>query len=178
MFPDKQYDRPVTLTYSGGDPADGPAGRIIDMIIAQTKGDRDALARTVTPQSLEMCRCEPPGQKLAVDLGQTTYEGEGQSTAIVQAKVSADGNETQMNFVVAKQPDGKWLVDMAATIDRLMGGSMEQLGAAMEQAMKGMGEAMGKAMSALGEGVSKAFGEPSVDGELHTNDGDSSGRPA
>jgi hypothetical protein len=152
LFPDKNFDGPVTLTYSGASPTDvGPAGRVMDMIIAQTVGDRDALARVVTPQSLEMCKVEPPGRQLVAELGETTYEGDDQSTAIVQGKVSADGNETQMAFVVVKQPDGRWLVDMSATIDRLMGGSMEAL-------MKGMGEAMGQAMGALGEGMAKAFG--------------------
>ena len=158
-FPQKNFDGPVRLTYSGGNPLDpGPAGRVLEMIIAQTMGDRDALARVVTPQSLEMCRSEPPGRQLVVELGETSYEGEERSTAVVQGKVSADGNEQAMGFVVVRQPDGNWLVDMSATIDRLMGGGMEQLGAAMEQAMKGMGEAMGKAMGALGEGMARAFG--------------------
>jgi hypothetical protein len=159
-FPDKQFDGPITLTYSGGDPADaGPAGTLLRMLIAQMSGDADAMRKVVTAQTMEFAASQPPAQRTTVAIGDVTYEGDDRATALVPAKVSGDGQEQELPFIVVNQ-DGSWKVDMIATIDRVMPDSMAQITQAMQQAVEGMAQAMGDAMQGLSEGMSDAMAQP------------------
>lgn len=146
---------PITFTYEGSSPADpGPAGAVIRMMIAQVTNDSEAMKEAVTAGTLEMGKPALPGKTTTANLGAVTYEGE---TAVVPGKLNADGTDQEVTFLVVKE-EGTWKVDMRATIERLMGGSMEQLTALMEQGMKTMADSMSAAMGGLGEGMNEAFG--------------------
>ena len=146
---------PVTFTYSGATPTDvGPAGAVLRMLLAQMNNDAEAMKGAVTTKSLEMGRPSLPGKEMSAEIGAVSEAG---ATASVAAKVMAEGQAQEVNFVVTKEPAG-WRVDMPATIERMMGASFEQIGELMEQGMKAMGDAMSTAMQGIGEGLGEALG--------------------
>lgn len=159
VSPDAQ---PVTLTYEGvTESHTGPAAMVLKMIIAQAKGDTEALKQVVTDKTMEMARAQSMGSHVELKIGNVTVDGD---TATVQADVKSDGQGQELPIIVVKQ-EGQWRVDMAATIEKLMGGldlaammeeGMKQMAQGMSQAMEGMGEAMKGAF----EGMSSGGGEP------------------
>jgi hypothetical protein len=162
-FPEKKFDGPIMLTYSGADPTDpGPAGTLLKMLIAQTSGDPEAMKKVVTAQTMEFAQSQPPAQKMLVNIGEVKYEDDDHSRALVPAKISGDGQEQELPFIVV-QEDGAWKVDMIATIDRVLPDSMQQINDVMQQAMEGMAHAMGEAMNGVAEGLSQAFGPGQIE---------------
>lgn len=151
---------PVTLTYDGASPADStPGGAVLRMLAAQLANDREALAAAVTPATMEMGQPSFPGKKVEAVLSSAAIEGD---TATVPAKVTIDGQEQPIEFLVAK--DGAaWRVDMPATIQRLMGASMEQLTGALEEGMQLMAQGMAAAMDGVGEAMTAALGGTSAE---------------
>jgi hypothetical protein len=93
---------------------------------------------------------------LTYKIGQAVKEGD---EVIVPVTVT-DGatNQTQTLEITPVLEDGQWRIDLARTMDRAMGGAMEQLTEQMGDAMKGIGDAMA-------EGISKAFETISSGGE-------------
>lgn len=89
-------------------------------------------------------------------LGEAVKDGDD----VVVPVTVTDGatRHTQTIEVTPVLEDGQWRIDLARTMDRLMGGAMQQLTEQMGEAMKGMGEAMA-------EGISKAFEALGGEGE-------------
>lgn len=144
---------PVTLTYEGVSESDaGPAAAVLRMVIAQAKGDADALKEIVTEKTLEMSRSQNIGSQVEMIVKGTKIEGD---TATVTAELKSDGMGQELPVIVVKQA-GRWRVDMHATIEKLMGGM--DIAAALEQGMKQMAEGMGKVMEQMAKGASAAFG--------------------
>jgi hypothetical protein len=146
---------PITLTYDGATPADpGPSGTVARMLEAQVSNDTEGMKASVTEATLKMGRPTVPGKDLVAHIGAATADGDRH---VVPCKMSADGNEQEIAFVVVTE-NGGLRVDMNATIERMMGVSMTDLGAMMEEGMKQMAEGMSTAMQGLGEGIAEAFG--------------------
>lgn len=149
LAPDAQ---PVTLTYEGvTESHTGPAAMVLKMIIAQAKGDTEALKQVVTDKTMEMARAQSMGSHVELKIGNVTVDGD---TATVQADVKSDGQGQELPIIVVKQ-EGQWRVDMAATIEKLMGGL--DLAAMMEEGMKQMAQGMSQAMEGIGEAMKGAF---------------------
>lgn len=149
LSPDAQ---PVTLTYEGvTESHTGPAAMVLKMIIAQARGDTEALKQVVTDKTMEMSRAQSMGSHVELKIGNVTVDGD---TATVQADVKSDGQGQELPIIVVKQND-QWRVDMAATIEKLMGGL--DLAAMMEEGMKQMAQGMSQAMEGIGEAMQGAF---------------------
>jgi hypothetical protein len=157
--PDWNIDGKITLTYEGASPDDsGPAGAILRMMIAQLSQDKEALKNAVTENTLStMGQPNAPGKDLSVKFKSPQFEGDDQNTAVLPAELLVDGQPQELPFITVKEDSG-WKVDMPATLQRLMGGSMEQLTAAFEEGMKQMAEGMKGVMEGMGEAMSEAFG--------------------
>jgi hypothetical protein len=88
------------------------------------------------------------------ELGPATAEGE---TAVVVATIrAAPGKEGPPALpLVLARPDGAWRIDMAASVQRLLGGlDLEQL---MRQMAEGVAQTMSHAMEGVSEAISSAF---------------------
>jgi hypothetical protein len=128
---------PLTVAYDGATPTDpGPAGVVLRMLIAQASNDEAGLRACVTAKTMEMGKPAVPGKALSVHLSPATEEGDRQ---IVNAKLSADGADQEVAFILIQEA-GDWRVDMPLTIERLMGGSMQQFSEMLEQGMKQMAD--------------------------------------
>lgn len=84
----------------------------------------------------------PPGTELS--FGEATEES---ADAIVIPVLAGPGREPMLRCVVVRE-EGDWKVDLATTIDRMMGGMMEQVGQAVGTAVEAMGQALGDALTA------------------------------
>lgn len=95
------------------------------------------------------------------ELGEPQADGE---LAVVDAKITGatpEGGgepEEQSLPLVVRRVDGAWKVDMAASINRMMG---FDLGEAMTQMAEGLGSAMAKGFEAVAEGLG-ALAEPAA----------------
>jgi hypothetical protein len=100
----------------------------------------------------------PPsaGGNLTYKIGQAVKEGDDVLVPVTVTDGST--NQTQTLEIMPVLEDGQWRIDLARTMDRAMGGAMEQLTEQMGDAMKGIGDAMA-------EGISKAFETISSGGE-------------
>jgi hypothetical protein len=155
---DSNIEGKIAFTYDGASPSDpGPAGTLVRMLIAQLGQDEATLKQTVTEKTLANGKPQVPGKDISVTLKDTQYEGDDKSTAVIMADLLIDGQANQMPFVLFKEPSG-WKVDMNASIERMMGGSMEQLTSALEEGMKQMAEGMQGMMEGIGQAMSEAFG--------------------
>ena len=158
----------VSLTYEGASPTDpGPAGALVHMLIAQLSQDEAGLKATVTERTLAMGKPTPPGKDITVKLQEAQLEGDDKAIALVPTELLIDGQANQMPFILFKEASG-WKVDMAASMERMMGGSMEQLTNALEDGMKQMAEGMKGVMEGMGEAMSQALGSS---GESTEGDG-------
>lgn len=155
---DWNIDGKITLTYEGASPTDtGPAGALLRMMIAQLSQDKEGLKAAVTENTIaSMGQPNAPGKDLNVKVKEAQFEGDDKNTAIVPADLLVDGQPQELPFVIVKEESG-WKVDMPATMQKLMGVSMEQLGAAFEEGMKQMAEGMKGVMEGVGEALSQAF---------------------
>jgi len=148
--------KPVQFTYEGGSPDEpGPRGVLLRMMIAIASNDFKTASALVTEKSrkMEQSPAGPEGD-LQVMLGEATQEGE---FTIIPGATKAGGQEMVVPFHIIKE-EGEWRVDMATTIDKMMGGLMEAMGGMMETAMSGLAEGMGKAMEGIGEAMQAGLG--------------------
>jgi hypothetical protein len=155
---DWKIDGKITLTYEGASPTDtGPAGALMRMMIAQLSQDKEALKAAVTENTIaSMGEPTSPGKDLNVKVKEAQFEGDDKNTAIVPADLLVDGQPQELPFVIVKEESG-WKVDMQATMQKLLGGSMEMLTTALEEGMKQMAEGMQGVMEGMGEAMSQAF---------------------
>lgn len=155
---DSSIEGKIALTYDGASPTDpGPAGTLVRMLIAQLSQDEATLKQTVTEKTLANGKPQAPGKDINVTLKDTQYEGDDKNTAVILTDLLIDGQANQMPFVLFKEPSG-WKVDMNASVERMMGGSMEQLTSALEEGMKQMAQGMQGMMEGMGQAMSEAFG--------------------
>ncbi len=142
--------KPIKFTYSGGSPDDsGPQGALLKMMIATVTGDVATAEQYLDEKSKAMPRSGPPAGDVEVNLGTPTVEG---PFTIIPSESKADGQAINLPFHMV-QENGAWKVDMATSIEKMMGGMMEL----MQQAMSGLGEGMAKIMDGVGEAMNTAF---------------------
>ena len=155
--PDWNITGTINFTYEGAEPTDkGPAGALLRMFLCQLGQDEAGLKNVVTEQTFSMGKPSAPGKELSVKVKEPQYETEDKLTAVVPADLMVDGQPQELPFIVLNQ-EGTWKVDMPATMQRLMGGSMELLTNALEEGMKQMAEGMKGVMEGMGEAMSQAF---------------------
>lgn len=141
----------VKFAYEGGSPDEAsPRGTLLKMMIAIASNDLSTASALVTEKSrkMEQAPSGPEGD-LEVVLGEETQDGE---YTIIPGATKSGGQEMTVPFYIIKE-EGEWRVDMATTIDKMMGGLMEAMGGMMEQAMGGLAEGMSKAFEGMGEAL-------------------------
>src|SRR2546430_2558911 len=126
------------------------------MLIAQLSQDEAGLKAAGTERTLAMGKPSPPGKDHNIKLKPPQFEGGGQTTAVVPAELMVDAQPQELPFIVLKEPDG-WKVDMPATMERMLGGTMEELTRALKAGMQQMAEGLKGVMEGMGEAMAKGF---------------------
>ena len=149
--------KPISFTYDGASPDDaGPRGVLVKFVTAMATNDVELAQSMMTQKSREMPRGgSGPQGDVAVTFGPSEPSGE---FTVIPAELNADGQGITLPVHMVRE-QGEWRVDMATTMDKLMGGLMEAMGGMMEQAMGGLAEGIGKAMEGMGEVMRGAFEE-------------------
>ena len=147
--------KPISFTYDGASPDDaGPRGVLVKFVRAMAENDVELAQSMMTQKSRQMPRggTGPQGD-VAVTFGPSEQSGE---FTVIPAELNADGQGITLPVHMVRE-QGEWRVDMATTMDKLMGGLMEAMGGMMEQVAEGMGkmmEGVGEAMKGAFEGMS------------------------
>jgi hypothetical protein len=122
-------DMPVVLSWEGAEPRDaGPAGTVVRMLIAQMAGHRAATCDEVTACSWDMVKVGPLGK--VVRLVCKTARFDGECSATLPTTIWYDDNVQELAFVLRVER-GRWKIDMMATIERAMGGILDEAAAAV-----------------------------------------------
>ncbi|MEX2213604.1 MAG: hypothetical protein WD768_05725 [Phycisphaeraceae bacterium] len=150
----------------------GPAVDVVRQFIdAASRKDEEAMKACMCRKTLEGGQFHASGPTIdRYELGEVTTEGEIVIVpAAMKAKDVPEGQpeEMTMPFVVVPE-DGAWKIDMSATVERLMGFSMddmmEQVGDAMKGAVEGLAEGMKQAFDGMGEALSEGMGQAMSEG--------------
>ena len=133
------------FTYTGAEPGDdSPGGAVLRFMIATAKRDLDEARANMLPMPEGNFTPSPPPGDIEVVLEPATIEDD---KATVPSESKAGAEEVKLPFLVVRQ-NGKWLVDMGTTLEKMM-----------SQAMQMMADTMGQAMSAIGDGIGNAMKE-------------------
>ncbi|MDD4889014.1 MAG: hypothetical protein PHU85_03720 [Phycisphaerae bacterium] len=123
---------------------------------AAGRGDEKAMSAFVTRKTIEGGNLTATSPDMKLTMGQPTMEGE---MVVIPVRGDAPGAPAgspvmELPCLIVKE-DGQWKFDLAGSVDRMLGGSLEsmvgQLASTMATAMEGVGEAMA-------EGLKAAFG--------------------
>ncbi len=119
----------------------------------------DTMRSMVTQRSLEHFKPDASQTMTRYEIQSSAAEGD-KVVAPTKMLMQAGGQEQEMLMpFVIMQEDGQWKIDMAETIERLMGGSMDQVMDAMKGAMEGIGNAMAEGMKQAFDGIGDAMGQ-------------------
>ncbi|MCX7050043.1 MAG: hypothetical protein NTX50_31740 [Candidatus Sumerlaeota bacterium] len=126
---------------------------------ASLRRDEEAMKSCVTRKTLELGKMHTQGPEgVRFIKGDARMEGDNAVMPIKAIRNDAPDDEEavmEMDCVMARE-DGEWKFDLLTTMDRLMGGSLDEVVNAMTsqmaEAMKGVGEA-------LAGGMQEAFGQ-------------------
>lgn len=134
--------------------------RFIDAGLAR---DESTMRACLTPSSLEAGKFNPdagPPPGADIQIGEPAIES---GTAVVFPMLGREPGSAEfqpmLNVLVVKA-SADWKVDLATSLDRMMGAMMEGVGAAVQTVMEGVGEALD---GALGQAFGGNGSEPPTD---------------
>jgi hypothetical protein len=128
---------------------------------ASLRKDKPAMEALLTKQSLASGTFNGQGPEgLRLVMGEAKMEGD---KALINVKgfplEAPEAGEPAMTMpCLLVQEDGHWKFDLMATMERMLGGSLETV-------MTQLAEGMGQAMEGIGQALSEAMGGPAKEKE-------------